>query len=268
VEPAQQALVVLVGAVAHGEFRPALDWLSAHTALTKVPDLQGAIEHCRRAPPDLIVLAQRRPGEFSGNAIETLHAAAPLARIIGLLGSWCEGETRTGRPWPGVPRIYWHQFVARLRRELSCPSTFALPRTATDAEQFMSLPSPSVHGGLVVLHCIDRLSYEALSDVVGAAGFAAVRLTGRSGSSVVGAVAGLWECARGVKEEGNSLQQFVTALAPAPVLVLASFPRHDDLCQAIELGAASLLARPMFISDLIHELNAMADACPRHLSRR
>ena len=31
---------------------------------------------------------------------------APLARLCVVAGSWCEGETRSGRPWPGVWRVY------------------------------------------------------------------------------------------------------------------------------------------------------------------
>ena len=56
------------------------------------------------AAVDVIVVAQARPGEFSHAQIERLRQAAPLARIVGLLGSWCEGEMRSGRPWPAAVR--------------------------------------------------------------------------------------------------------------------------------------------------------------------
>ena len=67
--------------------------------------------------PHGIVLAQAYPGQFSPVAIDRLRNLAPLARLIAILGSWCEGEPRSGHPLPGVIRIYWHQAAERIRRE-------------------------------------------------------------------------------------------------------------------------------------------------------
>ena len=67
---------------------------------------------------DVIVVAQAYPGQFSGEALDRLARLAPLARVVVLLGSWCEGEVRSGRPWPGAIRVYWHQWPARCAQEL------------------------------------------------------------------------------------------------------------------------------------------------------
>ena len=64
-----------------------------------------------------LLMAQSFPGEFTFRNIQQLQAAAPLARLCVLLDSWSEGETRSGHPWPGVPRMYLHQLWARLRSE-------------------------------------------------------------------------------------------------------------------------------------------------------
>ena len=68
--------------------------------------------------PDLIVIAQTFPGQFSHQAVERLRRLAPLARVVGLMGSWCDGEMRTGSPWPAVVRTYWRQWTARCHRQL------------------------------------------------------------------------------------------------------------------------------------------------------
>ena len=58
------------------------------------------------------------PGQFSCEAIDRIRTRAPLARLVGLLGSWCEGEVRSGQPWPGTIRIYAHQWPGRAEQEL------------------------------------------------------------------------------------------------------------------------------------------------------
>src|SRR5437868_5038942 len=69
--------------------------------------------------PRAIILMQSRPGQFAGREVEELHAQYPLARLLSLIGPWCEGEQRSGRPVPGVVRIAWRQWRQRLELELA-----------------------------------------------------------------------------------------------------------------------------------------------------
>ena len=62
---------------------------------------------------DLIVIAQSQRDQFLSVDLEKLQAIFPLTPIVGLLGSWCEGELRSGQPLPGVTRVYWHQWQGR-----------------------------------------------------------------------------------------------------------------------------------------------------------
>ena len=107
--------VLLVGGDPDGEFSAAVNWLQGHAALTSVARIEdAAAELDRGPPPDVVLIAQARPGQFTRGQVEQLHRASPVSRLVALLGSWCEGEIRSGRPWPGVVRIYWHQWRARL----------------------------------------------------------------------------------------------------------------------------------------------------------
>src|SRR4051794_21630350 len=72
--------------------------------------------------PGAIVIVESRPGQFSRREVERLHAAEPLARLVALLGTWCEGEERSGRPWPGVVRVPASSWRWRLPRELGLAS--------------------------------------------------------------------------------------------------------------------------------------------------
>ena len=92
--------------------------------------------------PDLMILLVAHPGEFSAAAVEEWRHRAPLARVVALLGAWCEGEARSGHPWPAIPRIYWHQWVNWFAREMSALEagicgTLSLPITATDEERLL-----------------------------------------------------------------------------------------------------------------------------------
>ena len=49
---------------------------------------------------DLVVLAQSRRDQFLEADVERLLTNFPSVPIVGLLGSWCEGESRSGRPFP------------------------------------------------------------------------------------------------------------------------------------------------------------------------
>ena len=128
--------------------------------------------------PHGILLVQAYPGQYSAEAIDRLRAAAPLARLIALLGSWCEGEPRSGLPLPGVVRIYWREAAVRFRRELprwfEADSAWALPVTAAEEERLMATtntPLPS-GDGLVVIWVRRREVAELLADACRAVGCA------------------------------------------------------------------------------------------------
>ncbi len=135
---------LLVGDVQRTEFREAASCLERMAAVEQARDVEAAQAVLdREYAPDAIVVAQSYPGEFSHEAVDRLRRAAPLARIIGLMGTWCEGDLRSGRPWPATARLYWHQWPARCRRQLRALAggercSFSLPSTATEEERLLA----------------------------------------------------------------------------------------------------------------------------------
>ena len=124
------------------------------------------------------MLAQACPDQFSAAAIDRLRSLAPLARLIVILGSWCEGEPRSGRPLPGVIRMYWHQAAVRIRREFPRwfqpeGSAWRLPATATDEERLLaSIDAPLPRGNGLVAIWTRRPEMEGLlSDACRRAGY-------------------------------------------------------------------------------------------------
>ncbi len=224
-----------------------------------------------------IVLAQAYPGQFSVVAIDRLRSLTPLARLIAILGSWCEGEPRSGHPLPGAIRMYWHEAAIRLRRELPrwvdgtrpatrervprCPvpatfegqgSAWQLPATASDEERLLaSVRAPLAQGrGLVALWTRRPEMEGLLSEACRRAGYSTAWLHPRQPARVQGAVAAVYDGdslnAAGLAELGR----LAAEVSPAPVLALLDAPRVQDVRLARTLGAA-VLAKPFRIDELL-----------------
>jgi hypothetical protein len=221
-----------------------------------------------RISPDLIVVAQSYPGQFSEPRIARLRQLAPVARVLGVMGSWCEGEMRSGAPWPASARVYWHQWPARGRRELaqfargrSC--AWALPPTATEEERVLAdFPAPACgrgaggEGGLVAIHTSSFETWDWLAAACRSRGYATVWQRDSRGVCVEGAAWGIFDAAELGPREEVGLQQLVARLRPAPVVALISFPRVEDRERALAVGAAAVLSKPLAVEDLFGEAEA------------
>jgi hypothetical protein len=249
--------VLLVGAIDFHEFRGAVGWLRAHTQLDAVRTVAEAVERCenRQADWHTIVVAQSRPGEFVQRDVDQLSRTMPLAQLIALLGSCCEGETRSGRPWPGVVRVYWHQFVARAATELRRDDTatsWQLPRTASDAERtdhaLRDRPQPAE--GLIAICTNQVVFFDALASACRVAGYSSVWTTSEHARSAQDAVALLWHGQLRADSEFQQLQRLTARSPRTPLIVLMGFPRYDHVQRATAAGAAAVLPIPLQLSDL------------------
>ena len=107
--------ILLLGETDRPEFCDFPSTLESLGRVSRISELERAIEvlETGEITADVIVIAQSFPQQFSHGDIDRLRRLAPLSRILVLLGSWCEGETRSGQPLPAAIRIYWHQWHAR-----------------------------------------------------------------------------------------------------------------------------------------------------------
>jgi hypothetical protein len=252
----------LVGHVDHPDFQDARALLQQQARLVEA-----------QPPPELIVLAQSRPGEISEQQVQRLRQAAPLAGMVGLLGSWCEGESRTGRPWPGVERLYWYEFPAWWRRQLelraagSCPdwsrpvdfgfriSDFGLRDSAIRNPGYpLGAAIRNPHQGLIVICTHYRDTADALADVFHQAGYASIwQRSTDVGATLLGVTAGIWDGGQLDEREAADLARFCRVLTPAaaPVMALLDFPRRDRVESALQIGAAAVYGKPWLNEDLL-----------------
>ncbi len=135
---------LLIGDFTLPEFQPVADQLARMAETEVVADCYAAHDCLRLGgpSPELIVVAHLWPGQHPHQALDQLQKSAPLTRILALAGSWCEGEPRTGTPWPGMIRTYWHNWLAHWKRDFKRFSSaqlpsWGLPMTTTEDERIL-----------------------------------------------------------------------------------------------------------------------------------
>lgn len=263
--------ILLIGDAERAEFRGAAESLAAAGTVARAGGPDAGAERIARQEllPDLIVVTASYPGEFAAEAIERLRRAVPLARIVALLGSWCEGEMRSGHPWPGVVRIYAHQWLPRFARELAQQAQgrggWSLPVTTTDEERLLATAASGrlARPGLAAVHTAQPAMADFLMAACRGRGYAAVWLEPARPACVEGVVAVLFDATElGTVEEAalRRLAQPPAAAATTPIIALLDFPRMADRQRAVAAGATAVLAKPFLIDDLWEAMEEMRNA--------
>jgi hypothetical protein len=256
-----EAALWIVGDWWHVDFADAVTWLNAAARCECFADAEAALTGIREneLERDLaaILLVESRPGMTCERNVERLHAAAPLARLVALIGLWCEGEMRSGRPWPGVVRIPWRAWQSRLPAALGlvshCNRTGAPPRTATWAEHIessMTKVRPRACGsGPAAIRTSSRATFEAMADALKHLGMTAVWAD--NGGSWFDAnellICHGWEH---MPADETLLQRSI---------LLLDFPRTDDLIRARSRGVAAVVAQPLLLADLEAAIDSATD---------
>ena len=273
--------VWVIGDWEQPEFGPAVAYLRREANLTlsecdlKGSGVFGVIESARQkvydakdsrprpsSDPDLILLVAARPGRFSVAEVEALHRRAPLARLVVLLGSWCEGEVRSGHPWPGVTRIYAHQWQARLQRELATWQ----PRTATEIDRLISSqPGMKAPRQLIGIAAAQRTMFDGLAAACRSLGKDAVWLLPNLPPPVQRVDAVIYDATLDLSTELARLSQLQSQLHAPPTVLLLDFPRERDLELAAKAGVTSILARPYLLADLMAEIERITSTVPVRL---
>lgn len=260
--------VLLIGDYPHRDFRDALAWLRAHTQLTVAAGIGDALEQLADGPPPAaMIVAQAYPARFTAREIERLHAASPVSRLVALLGTWCEGELRSGRPWPGVARVYWHQWSSRFIAELTSrtpgrPTLWSLPRTATVTDQLdQDARSDWPQGeGLIAIHTRWWTTFQSLGEACRLGGYATAWLSPAQPPQLQGVSAVVWDADAWRRGSERTLQELVARYHPARLVALLDFVRREDYDRALAVGATAVLGKPFLVPDLLVQLQAAVPA--------
>lgn len=250
----------LIGESARDEFQLVLGAVETACRLSRVPCLDEAIRrlvHGAEAP-DLLILVQSWPGQFDEGQINRLRRAAPLTSVGAMLGSWCEGELRTAAPWSADIRLFWHQWPQRLAREaakLAAGLCASWERPAAFAGHNSNAPPAAIGAtnGVSVVFCQERAAYQWISAVLAGLGLKSTWLS-EPGERMDGISLAVCDFGLITAREIDQVRAISNVCPGAAKLVLASFPRSNDVRLLFEAGAAAVLAKPLVLADLEWQL--------------
>lgn len=143
-----QPIVILIGEFQSPQFRSALLNDQAGGVLSSVeirsvnllPDAI-ALVGTGELLPDLVVLYQSIPDEYSTSDVDRLIGMLPLSRFVIAFSPWCESIGRTEQRWPSAWSVPLVHASARIRFELRqlMADNPPLPATTSRDEAFSTL---------------------------------------------------------------------------------------------------------------------------------
>lgn len=253
--------VVYIGDRTCPEFAEPLRWLAERACVLFATDVESAVSmiYAAHNPFDLLIVAQRRPGEQPHRGFDLLRCAAPLTPIVCMLASYCQGETRSGNPWPGALRIYAHQLIARLNRQFERRDThgamaWAPPFTMTEEDRSLESSPIGEHGlgARVAVFSDLRETASALGDLLNLAGFTVVRQSNGVLDDDVDVA--IWDCAGDFVAAQSSFERLVNRGPRTALIALVGFPRVADEAAVLACGASAVVSKPFLVDDLLWQL--------------
>jgi len=246
--------VIFIGRVDAPEFQSPIAWLEEHVVFRCVEDIVAATDSLHRAAADTILVAPSHRSEFTLQQVRQLQAASPLSHFYVIVGSWCEGETRSGKAWPGIERLYVNQLIPRARsdgwdREPIGPTT---PCTASSDERWMgrAARSKTDQPGFVLVCGRDKESRLSLVELCRWAGFQSGSMKSPRGQDG-NPLAIIYDADRNRQQRIRDLQRLSHGLPDARIVTLIEYPRHDEISQALDAGSNHVLGKPYDIDDLL-----------------
>ncbi|NMC20668.1 MAG: hypothetical protein GYA33_09645 [Thermogutta sp.] len=266
--------VLLIGDTSWPEFRPCIRLLAAADGVRL--RRRASIVAAADAPSehDLVLILQRYPGEHRAGDLDRLRRRLPLARYVVILGSWCEGEVRSGEPLPGVLRYYWHQWLSSAEEQLRLlragkNRAWSLPPTATDEDLVLAevqtvtaargrqaeKPDAGKDAPLLLVVSRDYAVFEWLRAAAGLWGIT-VRWH-RCGAGLQPLPARTAGVVIDVERDGELPPRHLGRFqpenggeAPPPIVLLMGFPRWHDVNRYLRAGATAVLSKPCALRDL------------------
>lgn len=287
--PTRSPMLVAVGPWDHAEFAalraeldPQRQWPTAATLEDLTANIaDGASDGAAATipsvplPPELVLLAQPRPGISDQAQLETLRSLAPLTRVVIVAGTCCEGELRTGQPSTGVVRLYWYEFAPWWRAALAQwqanqTPVWSEPLDDVRAAQETAVTPPRERhdvipgeAGIIAVDAVDFAVFETLAVVLAPFGWRCEWRPRHRPELVqpMQPVAAIWDGGQLSDGEAAALVSFAARIhdenAAAPVIVLLDFPRVEHLEAARVAGAAVVLGKPYRIAHLANELDRL-----------
>jgi hypothetical protein len=208
------------------------------------------------SPPDLVVVMQDWPDQWSEAEIGGLLRAFPLARLVCSYGPWCDSDGRNRDLWPPGARVPRELTAARLARELQSletGSSAVLPLTAGRDEVFeydCGVCDP-IAGVRIAIHSPDRAYREMLESAVQKWGSSIV--AGDANPAVI-----LWDADPWDAQRQEQLASLVAEHPQSQILALVGFLRDDAVTEILATGARAVVPKLAPLSQLASHVRELS----------
>jgi hypothetical protein len=250
--------ILVLGDSTTAEMRPITETLPQSAAgsaieMQIIPDLDAALRFAidRNWQPDLTIVCQSWPDEFTPSAVSRLLAAFPLARLVCCFGVWCESDGRNRTIWPLSVRIPARCAQTRIHNELAVLTGVraALPLTAARDEIFefdrnAESELPPAAPMPIRIHSPDRELRAWLQAMLRGHGY-------RTAASTETPAAVVWDVDPWNSETEAAL---LAAGGTLPIVALMGFARSEDVAALADCGVAAVIAKLAPQADLLRAL--------------
>jgi hypothetical protein len=253
--------ILVTGDYSHRDFS---GLLQGRQSLTMVP--LKRIDYLD-AEFDLVIVARAYPDQIDVDCVERLLARFPMVPVVALLGTWCEGESRSGKPWPGIVRVYWHQWNGRFDQFLNCLASqgftsWHMPRTASISDRILRRePAHSIsatHRKIVGVSTTTSPQFEMLKDAFRAAGISAVWIESSDNRNIpLERLDLICIDVNHMHEELVGRIDFLRRRNPqSPIIVVANFPRSNEIEFVKTLNVSQVVSKPFELADLRYAIES------------
>jgi hypothetical protein len=254
----ERSTITVLGNFDLPEFLAPLSWLQSRYPVQRFRRCEDAAQFLATNSCAGQVIAVGRPGLFDASDMDSLHALAPMAPIVALAGVWCDGETRSGRPWSGIPRVSWHTWRSAFEQlwgDRPQRRSLWLPRIANDLERLIAQPPlPSQpNRPLLLVRSHDYGLAETLVSAADRQGWRAIHVTKDQILSQDAAEAWIWDLNRAEDDEMDALATARHIHSQARWVLLQSYPRPESL-ELVQSEKDVLLPKPFSLADLFNLL--------------
>lgn len=283
-------LIAIIGDVNRREFREVLETARETTETRAFRDLKSLSDWVGNSTflprIDLGILLHSYPGEHREQELLRLQGNYPITPFVSVLGSWCEGEMRTGKPLPVHSRFYWYEWASRGAKEFhnwtrGGFSSFHFPTTFGKEEEihflqthrrtgFVEPPSSDTNSPLGVVvslqspNCPDREMNLLLAEILKNNGYSVQgwnsgELEEKSGSenplcllADIGA-----EFSPSLSEQLTRLRKF---FPHATVLLFFNGPRIEEYDTFLRIAADHVFSKPFELGSVEQVLQLQAQS--------
>ena len=193
--------------------------------------------------PDLLIVWQATPDEYSPDEVLALLSRIPLTRVVCVYGDWCESAGRTRQTWPLAVRVPKWLAISRLRVELRSLMEFevtAVPWTAAREEVWLrdrfATQLPQLTGITAHLDVADRAYREGLTDLLTSTG--AVIAAAAEATQVVIVDIEPW-----TESTSQRLQDWVADDPERLVIGISGWITSDLEATCLDLGCAAVVPK-------------------------